>query len=48
MFRLHENVHYVSDVVFGAAVGTICRTHGTQHRASNLAMVLIAMTHGED
>lgn len=29
--RLHDNVHYVSDVVFGAAVGTIAGRTVTQH-----------------
>jgi membrane-associated phospholipid phosphatase len=29
--RLHDNVHYVSDVVFGAAVGTIAGRTVTEH-----------------
>ena len=29
--RLHDNVHYLSDVVFGAAVGTIAGRTVTQH-----------------
>jgi membrane-associated phospholipid phosphatase len=29
--RLHDNVHYVSDVVFGAAIGTIAGRTGTRH-----------------
>ena len=29
--RLHDNVHYVSDVAFGAAVGTIAGRTVTQH-----------------
>jgi len=32
--RLHDNRHYVSDVVFGAAVGTIAGRTVTQHGAS--------------
>jgi membrane-associated phospholipid phosphatase len=32
--RLHDNVHYVSDVVFGAAVGTIAGRTVTQHGRS--------------
>src|SRR5262245_16629300 len=36
LFRLHENVHYLSDVVFGAAVGTICGTHGDSARGVKL------------
>ena len=31
MSRLHENVHYLSDVVFGAAVGSIAGTTVTRH-----------------
>ena len=31
--RLHDNVHYLSDVVFGAAVGTIAGRTVTQHGA---------------
>ena len=46
MFRLHENVHYLSEV-FGAAVGTICGTHGDSARSVKLCDgVAIAMTHG--
>lgn len=29
--RLHDNVHYVSDVVFGAAIGTIAGRTVTRH-----------------
>jgi len=44
LFRLHENVHYLdvhylSDVVFGAAVGTICGTHGDSARSVKLCDV---------
>ena len=34
MSRLHDNVHYLSDVVFGAAVGTIAGRTVTQHGAN--------------
>ena len=41
--RLHDNVHYLSDVVFGAAVGTIAgRTvtvHGREHWALGPSLV---------
>jgi PAP2 superfamily protein len=33
--RLHDNVHYLSDVVFGAAVGTIAGRTVTQHGRGN-------------
>jgi PAP2 superfamily protein len=29
--RLHDNVHYLSDVVFGAAVGSIAGRTVTEH-----------------
>ncbi|HWF85362.1 MAG TPA: phosphatase PAP2 family protein [Vicinamibacterales bacterium] len=32
--RLHDNVHYLSDVVFGSAVGTIAGRTVTQHGAN--------------
>src|SRR5215813_8015592 len=35
MFRLRENVHYLSEV-FGVAVGTICGTHGDSARSVKL------------
>ena len=37
--RLHDNVHYLSDVVFGAAVGTIAGRTVTRHGRSNFAMM---------
>ena len=37
--RLHDNVHTLSDVVFGAAVGTIAGRTVTRHGASNFALV---------
>jgi len=46
MSRLHENVHYLSDVVFGAAVGTIAGRTVTRHGASNFVLVPIAMPRG--
>ena len=35
--RLHDNVHYLSDVVFGAAVGTLAGRTVTRHGASTFA-----------
>jgi membrane-associated phospholipid phosphatase len=37
--RLHDNVHYLSDVVFGAAVGTIAGRTVTQHGPTMWAVV---------
>lgn len=37
--RLHDNVHYLSDVVFGSAVGSIAGTTVTRHGRSNYALV---------
>jgi hypothetical protein len=39
MSRLHDNVHYLSDVVFGAAVGSIAGTTITRHGRSNYALI---------
>jgi hypothetical protein len=39
MSRLHDNVHNLSDVAFGAAVGTIAGRTVTRHGASNVALV---------
>jgi membrane-associated phospholipid phosphatase len=44
--RLHENVHYLSDVVFGAAVGTIAGRTVTRHGASNFTLAPIAVPRG--
>lgn len=44
--RLHDNVHYVSDVVFGAAVGTIAGRTVTRHGRSNFAMMPLIMPGG--
>jgi membrane-associated phospholipid phosphatase len=37
--RIHDNVHYLSDVVFGAAVGTIAGRTVTQHGPTTWALV---------
>jgi hypothetical protein len=37
--RLHDNRHWLSDVVFGAAIGTISGRTVTQHGRSNWAVV---------
>jgi hypothetical protein len=39
--RLHDNRHYLSDVVFGAAVGTISGRTITQHGPQNWALVAV-------
>ena len=39
--RLHDNRHYLSDVAFGAAVGTIAGRTVTQHGRNNWALVPI-------
>jgi len=46
MSRLHENVHYLSDVVFGAAVGTIAGRTATRHGTSNFTLLPIAVPRG--
>ena len=46
MSRLHENVHYLGDVVFGAAVGSIAGTTVTRHGRSNYALVPIIAPRG--
>jgi membrane-associated phospholipid phosphatase len=43
--RLHENVHYLSDVVFGASVGVIAGRTVTRHGRSSYALVPI-WSHG--
>lgn len=43
--RLHENVHYLSDVVAGATVGVIAGRTVTRHGRSNYALVPV-WTHG--
>ena len=37
--RLHDNVHYLSDVVFGAAVGTISGRTVTEHGRETWTLV---------
>ena len=44
--RLPDNVHYLSDVVFGAAVGTIAGRTVTRHGRSNFAFVPVATPGG--
>jgi membrane-associated phospholipid phosphatase len=39
--RLHENKHYLSDVLFGASVGIISGRTVTRHGRSNFAMNLV-------
>ena len=39
--RLHENRHFASDVIFGAAVGAICGRTTTRHGRGNWAMLPI-------
>jgi len=44
--RLHDNRHYLSDVAFGAAVGTIAGRTVTQHGRNNWALVPIEVPGG--
>jgi len=44
--RLHKNVHFLSDVVFGAAVGTIAGRTVTRHGASSFTLVPLAVPRG--
>ncbi|HQZ38051.1 MAG TPA: phosphatase PAP2 family protein [Vicinamibacterales bacterium] len=46
MSRLHDNVHYLSDVAFGAAVGTIAGRTITRHGANNFALMPMAVPGG--
>lgn len=39
MSRLHDNVHYLSDVIFGAAVGEIAGRTVTRHGPKNFALM---------
>lgn len=41
--RLHDNVHYPSDVVFGAAVGTIAGRTVVHHKADYWAVLPAAV-----
>jgi membrane-associated phospholipid phosphatase len=47
MSRLQDNVHSLSDVVFGAAVGTLVGHTLTRHGRSNFAVVPFAMPGGQ-
>jgi membrane-associated phospholipid phosphatase len=44
--RLHDNVHYLSDVVFGAAVGTIAGRTVTEHGRDVWTFVPVAKPGG--
>jgi hypothetical protein len=44
--RLHDNRHYISDVVFGAAVGTIAGRTVTQHGATAWTFAPVAVPGG--
>ena len=44
--RLHDNRHYLSDVVFGAAVGTIAGRTVVHHRADYWALTPVATPGG--
>jgi membrane-associated phospholipid phosphatase len=44
--RLHDNKHYLSDVVFGAAVGTIAGRTVTQHGRDNWTFIPVDVPGG--
>jgi hypothetical protein len=44
--RLHDNRHYLSDVAFGAAVGTIAGRTVTQHGRDNWSFVPVSLPGG--
>jgi membrane-associated phospholipid phosphatase len=44
--RLHDNRHYLSDVVFGAAVGSIAGRTVTEHGRDSWALVPTALPGG--
>jgi membrane-associated phospholipid phosphatase len=46
MSRLHDNVHYLSDVVFGAAIGTAAGRNITRHGSSNFSLMPIVVPRG--
>jgi membrane-associated phospholipid phosphatase len=46
MSRLHDNRHYLSDVVFGAALGTVAGRTVTRHGSSNFSLFPIAVPRG--
>lgn len=41
MSRLHENRHFLSDVIFGAAIGVVCGRTTTRHGRRNYGMMPI-------
>jgi hypothetical protein len=46
MSRLHDNKHYLSDVVFGAALGTVVGRNVTRHGSSNFSFFPMAVPGG--
>lgn len=46
MSRLHDNVHYLSDVVFGAALGIATGRTVTRHGSTNFSVVPIVVPRG--
>ena len=46
MSRLHDNKHYLSDVIFGAAVGSIAGRTVVHHEADYWAMTPVAVPGG--
>jgi membrane-associated phospholipid phosphatase len=44
--RLHENRHFISDVVFGAAVGAVCGRTTTRHGRDKWTMMPVARPGG--
>ena len=46
MSRIHDNQHYLSDVIFGAAVGTIAGRTVVHHQADYWAFTPVAMPGG--
>lgn len=44
--RLHDNVHYLSDVVFGSAVGIIAGRTVTRHGRENFPVAVVPMPGG--
>jgi hypothetical protein len=46
MSRLHDNVHYLSDVTAGAAVGIIAGRTVTRHGRENFPVTVMALPGG--
>ena len=44
--RLHENRHFLSDVVFGAAVGIISGRTATRHKRDDYSVLMVPMRGG--